>query len=34
MDFNELVDSRAELEAAIREVQGKVTGLCHIKQQR
>ncbi|KAI1047433.1 hypothetical protein LB505_011729 [Fusarium chuoi] len=30
MDFNELVASRAELEAAIREIQGKVTHLWRI----
>ncbi|KAF5724588.1 hypothetical protein FMUND_631 [Fusarium mundagurra] len=34
MDFNELVASRAELEAAIREIQGKVTGLWRINHQQ
>ncbi|KAF5978529.1 hypothetical protein FCOIX_5794 [Fusarium coicis] len=34
MDFNELVDSRAELEAAIGEAQGKVTGLWRINHQQ
>ncbi|KAF5989532.1 hypothetical protein FBULB1_818 [Fusarium bulbicola] len=34
MDFNELVASRAELEAAIREIQGKVTDLWRINHQQ
>ncbi|KAG7427841.1 hypothetical protein Forpi1262_v010979 [Fusarium oxysporum f. sp. raphani] len=34
MDFNELVASRTELEAAIREIQGKVTDLWRINQQQ
>ncbi|KAI1055424.1 hypothetical protein LB506_011460 [Fusarium annulatum] len=34
MDFNELVASRAELEAAIREIQGKVTHLWRINHQQ
>ncbi|KAI1015366.1 hypothetical protein LB504_010974 [Fusarium proliferatum] len=34
MDFNELVTSRAELEAAIREIQGKVTHLWRINHQQ
>ncbi|KAF5253922.1 hypothetical protein FANTH_1247 [Fusarium anthophilum] len=34
MDFNELVASRADLEAAIREIQGKVTDLWHINHQQ
>ncbi|EXK35824.1 hypothetical protein FOXG_14671 [Fusarium oxysporum f. sp. lycopersici 4287] len=34
MDFNELVASRAGLEAAIREIQGKVTDLWRINQQQ
>ncbi|KAF5573434.1 hypothetical protein FPANT_12374 [Fusarium pseudoanthophilum] len=34
MDLNELVDSRAELEAAIREIQGKVTGLWRINHEQ
>ncbi|RBQ67880.1 hypothetical protein FVER14953_13494 [Fusarium verticillioides] len=34
MDSNELVDSRAELEAAILEVQGKVTGLWRINHEQ
>ncbi|KAG5811116.1 hypothetical protein H9Q74_013709 [Fusarium xylarioides] len=34
MDFNELVASRSELEAAIREIQGKVTDLWRINHQQ
>ncbi|KAF5621053.1 uncharacterized protein FTJAE_11393 [Fusarium tjaetaba] len=34
MDFDELVDSRAELETAIREIQGKVTGLWRINHEQ
>ncbi|KAF4494047.1 hypothetical protein FAGAP_9813 [Fusarium agapanthi] len=34
MDFNDLVASRAELEAAIREIQGKVTDLWRINHQQ
>ncbi|KAF5694809.1 hypothetical protein FDENT_937 [Fusarium denticulatum] len=34
MDFNEPVTSRAEIEAAIREIQGKVTGLWRINHQQ
>ncbi|KAF5541925.1 hypothetical protein FNAPI_10093 [Fusarium napiforme] len=34
MDFDELVDSRAELEAAIREIQGKVTDLWRINHEQ
>ncbi|KAF5587318.1 uncharacterized protein FSUBG_11858 [Fusarium subglutinans] len=34
MDFNELVASRAELEAAISEIQGKVTDLWRINHQQ